>query len=55
MLMSGERDLAVLLRSMQPLLREGVFVFCTLPPGQPAPMGLDPVMTFREADARPCA
>jgi hypothetical protein len=48
--MSLERNLAVLLRSMQPLLQEGVFVFCTLPPGQSAPTGLDPMLTFREAE-----
>lgn len=45
---TGERDLAVLLSSMQPVLREGVFVFCTRPPGEPMPSGLEPLMTFRE-------
>jgi uncharacterized protein len=46
--MSGERDLATLLRSMQPVLRPEVYVFVTLPPGEPAPAKLSPVMTFRE-------
>src|SRR3712207_1841290 len=46
----GETDLAVLLRSMQPELHAGVFVFTTLPPGQPIPTGLAPVMQFREAE-----
>lgn len=48
--MSGERELAVLLRSMQPSLGKTVFVYCTFPQEQPAPAGLDPVMTFREAE-----
>lgn len=48
--MSGERNLAVVLRSMQPLLREGVFVIRTLSPGRAAPKGFDPVMTFRETE-----
>jgi uncharacterized protein len=46
----GERDLAVLLRSMAPVLQEGVFLFCALPPGQPLPAGLDPLLTFRERE-----
>ena len=46
--MSGETDLATLLRSTQPVLRPEIYVFVTLPPGEPAPAKLSPVMTFRE-------
>lgn len=48
--MPGEINLDVLLRSMQPVLHPGEYVFCTLAPGQPAPAGLSPVATFREAE-----
>ncbi len=48
--MTGERDLVKLLAGMTPILRDGVFVFATLPPGAPAPDGLDAVMIFREAE-----
>ncbi len=46
--MSGETDLATLIRSMQPVLRPEIYVFVTLPPGEPTPAKLSPVMTFRE-------
>jgi hypothetical protein len=46
--MSGETDLATLLRSMQPVLRPEIYVFVSMPPGEPAPAKLSPVMTFRE-------
>jgi hypothetical protein len=46
--MSGETDLARLLRSMQPVLRPEIYVFVTLPPGEPVPAKLSPVMTFGE-------
>lgn len=45
--MSGERDLAVLLASMEPVLAESRLVFCTTP--KPPP-GLHPVVTVREAE-----
>jgi hypothetical protein len=48
--MSGERGLDGLLRSMQPVLHEPVYVFITLPRRAPVPKGLDPVMTFREGE-----
>ncbi len=48
--MSGETDLATLLRSMQPVLRPEIYVFVTMPPGGPAPAKLSPVMTFREQE-----
>lgn len=45
----GEMNLAALLRGMRPVLREGVFVFVTLPPGSDR-LRIDPVMSFREAE-----
>lgn len=47
--MSGETDLDILLRSMRPVLVEGVHVFVTLPPGA-VPPGLMPRMRFEEAE-----
>jgi uncharacterized protein len=44
---SGERDLDLLLASMEPVLVEGRFVFCTAPQ---APEGLYPVVTVREPE-----
>lgn len=47
--MSGEKDLAVLLRSMKPMLNDGEYVFCTVAPGTP----VDPqeiVGSFRESE-----
>jgi hypothetical protein len=35
---------------MKPTLQPGVFVFATIPTGQPIPAGLNPVMTIREAE-----
>ena len=46
--MSGETDVATLLRSMQPVLGTEVYVFVTIPPGESAPAKLSPVMTFWE-------
>jgi uncharacterized protein len=46
--MSGERDLATLVRSTQPVLRPEIYVFVTMPPGEPRPAKLSPVMTFWE-------
>lgn len=47
--MSGETDLDTLLRSMQPVLVEGVHVFVTRLPGA-VPPGLTPRMRFEEAE-----
>lgn len=47
--MSGETDLDCLLRTMRPVLAEGVHVFVTLPPGA-VPPGLTPRMRFEEAE-----
>ncbi|PTM92133.1 ACT domain-containing protein [Mycoplana dimorpha] len=49
--MSGITDLDRLLAEMEPQLREGTFVFCTVPPEQAEPLlHLKPVGTFREAE-----
>jgi hypothetical protein len=48
--MTGESDLPTLLRSMQPVLCPGVFVFVTLPSRQQPDDGLSPVMVFRERE-----
>lgn len=50
--MSGETGLRVLLGSMQPELAPGVFVFATLAAGTMVPLGLDPVMSFREREGQ---
>lgn len=48
--MAAERDLDALLRHMKPELRPGIFVFCTIPPSEPVPAALDPLLTFREQE-----
>jgi len=49
--MSGITDLDRLLAEMEPQLREGTFVFCTVPPDQAGPLlHLKPVGTFLEAE-----
>ncbi len=47
--MSGEMDLATLLRSMSATLVDEVYVFATVPPGD-VPAGLTPRMMFHEAE-----
>ena len=42
-----ETNLATLIRSMSPCLRPGVFVFVS---ANAIPAGIEPVMTFREAE-----
>src|SRR6185312_9120705 len=42
-----ETDLAILIRTMSPRLMAGLFVFTTM---DTVPAGIDPVMTFREAE-----
>jgi hypothetical protein len=49
-MMSGESDLDILLQSMKPEMREGVFVFCTLPEGNGIPASLTPVLIFHERE-----
>jgi hypothetical protein len=48
--MTGERDLTALLRHMKPELRPGTFVFCTIPPSEPIPGAISPLLTFREQE-----
>lgn len=48
--MDAEYDLAVLLRDMKPEVQPGVFVFCTLPPIEPIPDAVTPLLTFRERE-----
>ncbi len=50
--MTGETNLAVLIGGMKPRLHDAVYVFATLPPGQPMPPVVEPVMVFREAEGR---
>lgn len=50
--MQGETNLARLIGGMKPRLRDGVYVFATLPPGQAVPPVVEPVMVFREAEGR---
>ena len=45
--MAGETDLEKLLASMEPSLREGEFIFATLP-GKSVPAWLNPIGTFLE-------
>jgi hypothetical protein len=46
--MAGEMDLARLIRSMQPVIGSGIYVFVTIAPGQQMPQAVSPVLTFRE-------
>ncbi|WP_424939195.1 ACT domain-containing protein [Aliiroseovarius sp. S253] len=47
--MSGETNLDELIRSLSAVLVEGVYVFVTVPPGQPLPV-IEPRMTFKESE-----
>jgi hypothetical protein len=46
--MSGETDLNKLFASMHPELRNGTYVFVTMPLDGADPVGLEAVMSFRE-------
>jgi uncharacterized protein len=48
--MAGERDLAALLQNMNPEMRDGTFVFCTIAEDEKLPDTLTPLLTFREAE-----
>ncbi len=48
--MSGEKDLGRLLSTMRPALLPGEFVFAILPHGRDIPQGVQPVMSFCEAE-----
>jgi len=46
--MTGETDLDTLLKSMNPVLHDGEFVFCTAPPERMETLGCEPICRFRE-------
>jgi uncharacterized protein len=48
--MSGETDLARLLTAMNPILREGEYVYCTVEGDAASWASLEPIGTFREAE-----
>jgi uncharacterized protein len=48
--MSGETDLNKLIATMHPELRDGTYVFVTMPLDGADPVGLRAVMSFREAE-----
>lgn len=50
--MTGETELAALLAGMQPVLQPGVVVFATVADEVELPVGVDPVMVFREREGR---
>ncbi len=49
-LFGGEKNLQTLLRTMQPTLMDGAWGFVTVARGQPMPAGVEPLMTYREAE-----
>lgn len=48
--MSGETNLGKLLGGMKPRLRDGIYVFASVPSGHAVPENVDPVMVFREGE-----
>lgn len=48
--MVGETDLSILLKSMQPILHEGEYVFCSVDPEEGLPFILDSIGIFREEE-----
>lgn len=48
--MTAERDLTALLRHIKPELRQGTFVFCTIPTYEPVAAALNPLLMFREQE-----
>lgn len=46
--MAGETNVNILLESMQPVLQEGEFVFCTVPPSHRPSLRIFPVGQFLE-------
>lgn len=48
--MTGEHNLAALLRDMKPEIHDGTFVFCTINDDAKLPTALKPLLTFREAE-----
>jgi len=50
--LAGETELSILIRSMRPRLRDGVFAFLTLPRDETMAPGMSPVMMFDEGEGR---
>ncbi|MBR0825098.1 ACT domain-containing protein [Bradyrhizobium manausense] len=48
--MSAERNLQTLLRQMNPEMRDGIFVFSTLPADSKIPDAIAPLLTFSERE-----
>jgi uncharacterized protein len=48
--MTGELNLATLLRDMKPEMHEGIFVFCTIAHSAEIPAAITPLLTFREQE-----
>ncbi|THK37707.1 ACT domain-containing protein [Ensifer sp. MPMI2T] len=48
--MSGQTDLARLLAEMNPILREGEYVYCPVQGDTASCLALEPIGTFREAE-----
>ena len=48
--MPGEAALERLIAGMRPFLSPQTYVFATLPPDWPMPPGLEPLLSFREAE-----
>ena len=48
--MSGESNLETLLKSIRPEMQDCVFVFCSLPQGQPLRKDISPISIFRERE-----
>lgn len=49
--MSGQKDLAILLQNMEPVLNTGAFVFCQIPINATIPDIADVLFFFREREA----
>lgn len=48
--MTGEKDLQILLSSMQPELHASEYVFCSLEPRAFSRLSISPLLVFREAE-----
>jgi len=48
---TGERNLAALLRDIKPEMREGIFVFCTIANAEEISAAVSPLLIFREREA----
>lgn len=48
--MTGESNLSALIAAMDPVLADEVYVFATVPFDTPTPVGVTPIMSFRERE-----